>query len=368
MYVPAIIAPAQFAYMALPSRGLREFVDSSFSYFAKFPLADGLASGWGHRYRAGHDLFLDVPATTVKHGLFNGYKHAGHILLTDFPTKAGIPIPGFSQSGLGRWLEAAGISRGWLNLNVCDAGVGVYAVSEGSLDLMRALDGSLQMDEWVFFDTFVEGSLEIALAVYTENPILLVAGVENILAGVLSAWDTVSVYVDPFVFFGSSVSSAFMGFLVGYYIAKQSVPDAIKSAIRSGTIGALFAISPAFGFAAISGLLAQTAGKALAQNHRRDQELMLAINKESIRLFVEEVTRDNPRFENILKLTGGKLASLEAVRFPDANSRSFNATYGCLCGDAPCLISSYEIFTSKAPSFSADVPCFSYNQESNSSA
>ena len=275
---------------------MRHFVDGLFPQFAKFPLADSQAVGWGHRYRAGHDLFLDVPSTTINHGVVDGYKHAGHIVLTDFPTKAGIPIPGFSQSGLGEWLEGAGISRGWLNLNICDAGVGILAVAEASPDLLNAFDGNLVMDSSVFFDTFLEGGLEVALAVYTGNPILMLGGVQNILAGIVSTWDTISVYVDPFLFFGSSFTSALIGFVVGFGIAKQSLPDAIESALKSGTVGAFFSISAAFGFGAISGLLAITAGRHLAKRQCESASILLKVDRCSLNFLIEEITSGSPNF------------------------------------------------------------------------
>ncbi|MBC2596468.1 hypothetical protein H5P28_19540 [Ruficoccus amylovorans] len=154
-------------------------MDGLFPFFAKFPLADSLASGGGHRWKAGHDLLLDLPGTFSQHGIVEGYRHAGHVLLTDFPTKAGIPIPGFSRAGLGQWLEGMGISNGWLNVNACDAGVGLFAVAEGSADLMQAFSGTLDMGPWTFVDTFVEGGVEVVLGCWLENPFLLAGGIEK---------------------------------------------------------------------------------------------------------------------------------------------------------------------------------------------
>lgn len=311
MEAASYIVPGQFAYLALPSDGLRHFADGLFPQFAKFPIADSQAVGWGHRYRAGHDLFLDVPATVAEHGVVDGYKHAGHIVLTDFPTKTGIPIPGFSQSGLGQWLESLGISRGWLNVNICDAGVGIIAVAEGTDDLVQALNGTLVMDSSTFFDTFVEGGVEVALAVYMENPILLAGGIENILAGLVSAWDTVSVYVDPLLFFGSSFTSAAIGFVIGVGIAKQSLPEALDSALRSGVVGSLFSVSAAFGFGALSGLLSIAAGRALARHHLEAADVLLSADRRSLELFIEEVARGSHDFPEFLRSVESRLSSLD---------------------------------------------------------
>lgn len=343
MEAASYIVPGQLAYLALPSSGLRHFVDGLFPQFAKFPIADSQAVGWGHRYRAGHDLFLDVPATTVNHGVVDGYRHAGHIVLTDFPTKAGVPIPGFSQSGLGQWLESLGISRGWLNVNICDAGVGIIAVAEGTPDLVQALNGTLVMDASTFFDTFVEGSIEVALAVYMENPILLAGGIENILAGLISAWDTVSVYVDPFVFFGSSFTSAVVGFTIGIGLAKQSLPEAVNSALRSGAVGALFTVSAAFGFGAISGLLAIAAGRALAQRQLEAEDLLLSVDRKSLDLFIEEAKRGSESFSEFLRSVESDLLSVEVCNVQCAPERVLEYESSMLPEDCCYLTDKYRI-------------------------
>ena len=203
------IAPSQMIYAHIPAKDLRLFLDGMFPNLAHNTIAD-VTKGFGHRYVAGHDLLLDVPKTIINHGPVEGAKHMGHILLTDFGTKSGIPIPGFSQSGMGHLLEQAGISRGWMQINICDTGIGILAISEGSADLISAFDGNLHMDTDVFFDTFIEGSIEIVIALGMRNPVLMVGGIENIVAGLVSTWNTLSVTVNPVDFFGSAALSAIM--------------------------------------------------------------------------------------------------------------------------------------------------------------
>ena len=89
----------QCAYMHIPADVLRNTVDGLFPSLAKNAAADAV-SGFGHRWVHGHDLIMDIAGQFFRHPV-HAVKQAGHILLTDFPTKAGIPIPGFSQSGLG---------------------------------------------------------------------------------------------------------------------------------------------------------------------------------------------------------------------------------------------------------------------------
>jgi len=191
MEIAVTAAAGQAVYGWIPTDPLRGFFDNSFPWFAKCPHADILPfKDFHHRWAEGHDLLLDVPSTFTQHGVVDGVRHTGHVVLTDFPTKAGIPIPGFSESGLGALLAEAGISKGWLCVNVMDTGIGILAVAEGSADLSAALAGNLDMSAATFFDTFVEGGVEVVLSTATLNPLLLTGGVENILAGMVSTWKT----------------------------------------------------------------------------------------------------------------------------------------------------------------------------------
>ena len=183
----------QCAYMHIPADVLRNTVDGLFPSLAKNAAADAV-SGFGHRWVHGHDLIMDIAGQFFRHPV-HAVKQAGHILLTDFPTKAGIPIPGFSQSGLGSLLVDMGIPKGYLSLNMMDAGIGLLAIGEGSSDLISAMSGNVPMDAWTAFDTFGEGGIELALGYSTQNPLLIGAGIENILAGCVSTLKTFTDYV-----------------------------------------------------------------------------------------------------------------------------------------------------------------------------
>jgi len=295
----SIIVPAQMAYMNIPARELRGFVDGLFPSLAINPLADS-AKGFGHRYVSGHDVFLDVPKTFASHGPSEGLRHAGHIVLTDFPTKAGIPIPFLSRSGLGKFLEQAGIHRGWLQVNLFDSGIGIFAIAEGSTDLAQAIHGALVMHWGTFFDTFVEGGIEISFAISPQNPFLLVAGLENILAGIVATWNKLTVYVDPLEFFGSAGVSALIGFGLAYGLAGEDLSDAGIDAIRSGVVGALYSMSPAFGFGALAGFTAFRLGSGLAETHNDLMSGCFSIDRKSYSLLVEEICKGNPDVKKLL--------------------------------------------------------------------
>lgn len=263
------------SYYSIPAKNIRGFVDGLFPVLAKCPQADFL-SGHMHRYRGGHDLIVDVARTAQKQGFAPAAEQTGHILLTDFPTKAGIPIPGFSESGLGRHLVELGIPKGWLCVNAVDAGIGVLAVAEGSGDLRDALAGQLQMDSiWTAFDTFGEGGIELAVAIGTKNPVLLASAAENILAGIVAIRNSVRTvmnpfwYVNPVQFFSSSFCSAICGYAIGRYVAGQSVDDAFVSAIKSGAVSAFFLLSP---YAAYGIMAALAAGQLVKTAAIKDSE------------------------------------------------------------------------------------------------
>ena len=217
------------------------------------------------------------------------------MILTDFPTRAGIPIPSFSQAGLGKLLVDVGLPKAWLSLNLVDGVLGILAVSEGVVDLSAALAGTLTMNAWTFVDTFVEGSVEVALGFATENPLLVVGGIENVLAGLIATWKTYTLDIDPFEVFGSALSSALFGAVLSYLLSHemsvaQLLPQLLHDSGRSGTVGALFTLHSYFGFGALLGFAAYQLGKRLAEHHQQDRQIFFSINKNS--------------FERLLKTLG----------------------------------------------------------------
>lgn len=97
--VKSAVGGAQYVYMHIPADALRHTVDGLFPSLAKNAAADAV-SGFGHRWVHGHDLITDIVPQFFRHPV-HASQQAGHILLTDFPTKAGIPIPGFHNQAWG---------------------------------------------------------------------------------------------------------------------------------------------------------------------------------------------------------------------------------------------------------------------------
>lgn len=313
-----LVSPGQMVYMCIPASDLRNFTDNLFPDLAKNRIAD-CASGMGHRYKAGHDLLLDVPQTFLNHGPTEGLKHLGHIIATDFPTKAGIPIPGFGQSGLGHMLEQWGIPKAWMSLNISDAGFGFLAIADSHSTLMAALQGQLSMDFGTAAQTFGAGALELKLAmIATTNPVLMTAaGIQNILAGLVATWKTYSVYVDPLDFFGAAGMSALIGFGFAHGLAGESLTDATRDAIRSGTIGALYSVSTAFGYGALAGFVVCRLASALAKHHNAQTQGRLAVDVHTYELLVDTLCSGNPDIKSLLVATEPRWLPTDGQVLPD---------------------------------------------------
>lgn len=266
MGIKAAASVGNLAYLQIPADSMRRFFDGLFPMLAKNKTAD-VVSGFGHRWRAGHDLLVDVPRTMAKSGVQEASKQAGHILLTDFPTKAGIPIPGLSGTGLGRFLtETCHIPQAYLCLNVVDAGVGILALSEGTMDLLQVCQHQLRMTPSLFFDTFVEGMGEIGLGTLVKNPLLIISGGEQLLAGVISVFHTVTLppwFTEPMPLFGGALSGVLFSLAVSKFILKKDACTCFADALQSGMIGALFAIAPGLGMTGLALVAAYHFGKAL---------------------------------------------------------------------------------------------------------
>lgn len=208
----------------------------------------------------------------AKKGVGKALDHAGHILLTDLPTKAGIPIPLFSQKGLGGILQNCGLSPSWLNLNLGDTLLGTLALSESASDLSAAVAGGLPMDFTTFCDTFAEGTLEIGAGIWTTNPLLLFAGAENIMAGLVAAWKHFSWYVPPELFLGAASLSGGTGFIVSKFLLKENDIAALQNGVRSALTGGLFTISTAFGWGLIGVMIWAEVIRRVADKHKEEQE------------------------------------------------------------------------------------------------
>lgn len=293
----AIVSGGNFAYLKIPTAELRGFFDSSFSALAKNHFAD-CASGCLHRFNTGHDILIDIPKTLVGHGPVEASKQLGHILVTDFPTKAGIPIPGLSESGLGRWLtDSVGIPKPYLCINAMDAAVGIFACTEGTLDLVNVCANNVRMSPGLFLDTFVEGAAELGGGYVTKNPLLLASGFENLCAGMYSTCYTITHpvwYTGFWNVVGGGVTGAMTSYLISKFILKKDDVTSVKNAVKSFSISSLFAVSSSFGIAGIIGMVAAGVGDFLARRDNDKREVFYRITKERYLGFIECVNRCSP--------------------------------------------------------------------------
>lgn len=314
MDASCFVIPAQFGYMQIPATTLRHFADGIFPSLAKCA-ADSVASGYMHRWVGGHDLIMDVFSTVGHDGVQSGLHQAGHILLTDFPTKAGIPIPLLSAQGLGGWLvNSVGISKGWLCLNMFETGIGIFAVADASSQLFAALAGELPMTAWTAFSTFGMGTGYILIGTETMNPLLLGAGVEKILAGVVSGLDELKsasalLQIDPLQFFGAGLVSAIIGFTISRALLGQDTAESVKMGLQNGAVGALLSASTGVGLGVMLGLAGYAYGKALAQRKTP------AFSRESFIMLEAEIFSSDPDVAKMAELSREQLFTLDEVSF-----------------------------------------------------
>ena len=238
-------------YSTLDANVIRHFVDKTFPSLAKDLIAD-CASGQGHRWKAGHDLLADVlPRFSSDPG--GALHQTGHILLTDFPTKAGIPIPGLSANGIGQQLVEWGIPKGYLSLNIADGALGIMAVSESHADLLSSLNGGT-LDAWSFFDTYAEGGIKFYAGLSTQNPLLIASGIEDVAAGLVRTYNTIELAIDEMVttideFFGAALGGSLLGLGVSLLLwrnrpVKERIHKALFTGGRAAILGSAGAISP----------------------------------------------------------------------------------------------------------------------------
>lgn len=369
----AIIVPGQMAYLELPADVIRSAVEKNvekiFPNLAHCSDADiipgsSVAGGFGHRWEYGHDLLVDVPRTMLEGGPISALRQAGHILLTDLPTKQGIPIPGLSGQGIGHWLEnTVGIREGYLSFHMADAGLGILVISEGSSDLIQAINGSLVMNGATFFDTFGEGGFEISLAIAAKNAwglaafnpaFVIVGGMENIVAGVISAYQTVSVYVDPLDFFGSAGTSALIGFGLAHGLAGESLSEASIDGIRSGAVGAFFSLSPAFGYGALAGFISFRLGRKLAQNHNSSMRALMTVDENAYQQLLEELCNGNIHLKEFLDSAEPHITLVDAATTLSTKSTLLNSSVLTLSDQFQQLDSNVQILSESTLQFKSN--------------
>ncbi len=315
--VSVVAVPSQFVYANISGATLQSLVEHIFpdwlvhsSYGEAYGVVDALNPGQLsslgtknsinilnhssvgnlHRWKLrGHDLGLDIPKILATKGPVEALRQTGHILLTDFVTKAGIPIPFFSEAGLGGILTKYGVDPRWLNVSLFDTGIGIFAINNASSTLAAAISGALQMNSSVFLNTFGEGSIEIALSMASKNPLLLAGGLENITAGIVSAWKTFTYYVPATKILGSSLGTAAIGYVISRFLMKKDIQTSFKEAVKSGAVGGLFSISPSFGLAAMAGLFAYQIGEQMGKDTNEKVAELLKVTDESYTIFLEEL-------------------------------------------------------------------------------
>jgi|GEM_PF-641538 len=288
-----VVLPGKAAYMNIPQESIVSFFNKTFSSCVHDPLVADIAQGKWHRWKAGHDLLIDVPKRFFNDGFKGGLKHIGH-LLTDVATHDGLPYPLFSKSGLGDFLvNKCGIKIEKLcftlndAVNFVDKGVSILCIGEGGMDILNAYSGNMQMNFTTFCDTFGEGAFQLAFGIPTGNGLAIAASIENIFAGIVSAWKTYTIQIDLVPFFGATLTSTLLGFLTAKYLCKNEMPEAIQKSVKSGMITALFKLSASFGYGAAACCAYIDYVKYLAQKDSKEVAKVMKVDKNCYENFLK---------------------------------------------------------------------------------
>lgn len=222
--------------------------------------------------------------------------------------------------------------------------------------MQQALAGSLHMNFATACQTFGAGTVEISLAMSTQNPLLLAGGVHDVLAGVVSAWKTISVYVDPLDFFGSTATSTLLGFGLSYGLAGQSLSQATLDAARSGVVGAMYSVSTGFGLGALAGFTAFRLGAGLAERHNREAQEVFAVDQASYELLIKVLCEADPSVATLLK------AAKQAPRLPSHQPSLVRTDTSRVLPSTPRLLPSKpRLLPSHAPRLPAAAPRLASN-------
>ena len=193
----------------------------------------------------------------------------------------------------------------------------------------------------------------------TKNPILLAGGIENIAAGIASgvstAWNSVSIYVDPLIFFGSAGTSALIGFGLSYGLAGQSLSTASLNGIRSGAIGALFALSAGFGFGALAGFVAYGIGNKLAKIHNSSTRGLLTIDDNAYRLLLAELCNGNSDLVEFINRAEQSISLIDKVAMLPTQSTPLNYDTKILPDDCLVLDCESKVFFDNCLTFDSEV-------------
>jgi hypothetical protein len=141
--------------------------------------------------------------------------------------------------------------------------------------------------------------------------------VQNILAGLVATWNTFSVYVDPMDLFGAAGMSALLGFGMAHGLVGEEIPDAASDAIRSGTIGALFSVSTAFGYGALAGFTVCRLARAMAKQHNTLSQERLSVDPQAYRLLVETLCSGRSDIKEILAATAPTRLPANELELPN---------------------------------------------------
>ena len=286
---PTAIGISHLAATYVSAKELRAIIDGLFPVYAKNPTADFLSGGPIHRWKGGHGI-TDVFSTTYHQGAAAGFDHAAHVVLTDFPTVAGVPLPFLSQHEFGGYPN---LDWHWLNVNLWETSAGIFGIFDSSHDLIAALHGDMVMNLHALFVSSSKIAVEGVCAFWSHNPLLLFAAGEEALAVGVATWKTYAVYVSVGRILGSAIPAIALGFSLTCLLMRnrshrERFTTSCANGLRSGIVSTCFAVSPIFGAGAACWAFAIAWGGFFANKHNKLLCENIATTEATYRLFFQD--------------------------------------------------------------------------------
>lgn len=227
-----ILEDASLAYLRdyayKNGRAIYDFMDKNkIGASAYGSMMDQAAKGKGviaHRLY-GHHLIYDFPVNDIKQ-VAPFLEH----LFSDIFTKQGLPIiPGEILDNLGLLKCCDSIKRSWNFVNGFDILGGTVAIYKGLDEFKKSFVIGMSVDDFEdFAKTIGVGALELAIAMSTANPFLLIGSILHLTSGLKGMLNEGSVIYFKNLHKGLTIEFSTDSLKIDRYINKYSIEESIK--------------------------------------------------------------------------------------------------------------------------------------------
>lgn len=208
--------------------GIYQFMDANKigkSAYGAFMDAAGRSRGVMAHRLYGHHLIYDFPINDLE----NVAPFLEH-LFSDLFTKQGLPIiPGEVLEDLGLMKCCDSLKKSWNFVNGFDILSGTVAIFSGAIDFKAAFIDELSIEGFMdFAKTAGVGALEMAIALSTANPFLLIGGILSLTSGLKGLLNSSAKVYFKRIHAGLTIEFAVNTLNVEAYIKRYKVDVNIK--------------------------------------------------------------------------------------------------------------------------------------------